>query len=290
VRFALVDAEKASYPIGLLCRTLGVSKSGYYAWRYRPPSARTQQDAGLSIEVAIAHRQSGCRYGSPRIHQELRANGSRIGRKRVERLMRQQHLLVRPKRRFQHTTDSKHTLPVAPNLVARNFSSDGPNKVWVGDITYVWTGEGWLYLSVLLDLFSRRVVGWALRDSLETGLALDALNMALRRRRPPPGLVHHTDRGCQYASHVYVCRLKESGAVPSMSRRGDCWDNAVAESFFATLKSELRPFTFDTPAAAATAIGDYIENFYNRRRRHSTIDYRSPVDFELRSQIASLAA
>jgi transposase InsO family protein len=203
--------------------------------------------------------------------------------------MRQQGLQGCRKQRFRITTDSRHSLPVAPNVLGRRFSEDRANAAWVGDITYVWTAEGWLYLAVLLDLFSRRVVGWAIRETLETSLVSDALERALRSRRPPPGLVHHSDRGCQYASHGYRERLKAAGAQSSMSRVGDCWDNAVAESFFATLKGELVDrMHFPTRAAAYDAISDYIENFYNRQRRHSSLDYVSPVEYELRFTAASV--
>jgi putative transposase len=287
VRFGVVDAEKAFYPIDLLCRVLGVSRSGYYAWIRRPAAARAREDARLAVEICAAHKRSRCTYGSPRVHKELQARGMRLGRKRVERLMRERGLRVGRKRRFRKTTDSRHSLPIANNILARNFTANRPNAVWVGDITYVWTREGWLYLATLLDLFSRRVVGWAVRDTLETSLALDALDQAIAARRPPRGLVHHTDRGCQYASHDYRARLGAHGIVPSMSRAGDCWDNAVAESFFATIKRELIDLAdFPTRAVATAAIAEYIETFYNRQRRHSSLAYRNPVEFELRFQLS----
>lgn len=291
MRYAFIHAEKANYPVLLMCRMLLVSRSGYYAWSRREPSAREQADARLCLEIGISHRRSGRTYGSPRVFRDLRAQGLRIGRKRVERLMRRQGLKSKRRRTFRKTTDSRHGLPVAPNIVARNFKVNRPNAVWVGDITYVWTAEGWLYLAVLLDLFSRRVVGWAFRDTLETPLALEALNRAIRSRRPPPGWVHHTDRGIQYCSHEYRSRLKDSGAHASMSRVGDCWDNAVAESFFATVKGEIADFEqFPTREAAIAAIHRYIENFYNPQRRHSSASYLSPIEFELRSKAAQAAA
>jgi transposase InsO family protein len=291
VRFAFVAVEKANYPIEILCRVLQVSRSGYYAWARRPPSTRSRQDARLAVEVAVAHKRSRGSYGSPRVYHELRARGMRHGRKRIERLMREQGLQARRKRRFRKTTDSRHSFPTARNVLARNFMVDRADAVWVGDITYVWTGEGWLYLAALLDLFSRRVVGWAVRETLETALALEALDRALATRRPAPGLLHHTDRGCQYASHAYAARLGANGISASMSRVGDCWDNAVAESFFATLKGELVDLVeFRTRAEAIAALADYIENFYNCQRRHSSLGYCSPVEFELRAQITQLAA
>jgi putative transposase len=291
VRFAFVSAEKANYPILILCRVLNVSRSGYYAWSRRRPSARQQADARLDIEIRISHQRSGRTYGSPRVYQDLLAKGIRVGRKRVERLMRQQGLKPKRPRNFRNTTDSSHALPVAPNLLDRKFKVDRPNSVWAGDITYVWTAAGWLYLAVLLDLYSRRVVGWAVRETLDSPIALEALDKALASRRPDPGLVHHTDRGSQYCSHAYQSRLKESGCRPSMSRVGNCWDNAVSESFFASMKREIEDFeSFDTREEAITAIADYIDNFYNPRRRHSSAAYLSPLEFELRSKAALAAA
>lgn len=291
MRFAFVDAEKAKYPVGVLCHTLAVSRSGYYRWKTRSRPLRARQDEQLCVEIAAAHRRSRGTYGSPRIHRDLKAKGVRVGRKRVERLMRQRGLQGVPKKRFRVTTDSRHDLPVAANLLGRRFTAARADTAWVADITYVWTGEGWLYLAVLLDLFSRRVVGWAIRDTIDTPLVTQALDMALRARRPQPGWLHHSDRGCQYASHAYQARLKSAGALPSMSRVGDCWDNAVAESFFATIKRELIDVArFQTRDSAARQICDYIETFYNRHRRHSSLDYRSPVEHELRSQNLQSAA
>jgi putative transposase len=281
VRFAFVAAEKAQYPVNLLCAVLDVSRSGYYAWCVRPPSERAIADRELTEEIRNIHEASEQRYGSPRIHEELGANDTHVSRKRVARLMREGGISARTKRRFVKTTDSKHDFPIAPNLLQRDFTADAPNETWVGDITYLDTREGWLYLAVLIDLYSRRVVGWAMSERIDTALAMGALNMALAQRKPQRGLVHHTDRGCQYASHEYRRLLRGIGAECSMSRKGDCWDNAVAESFFASLRKELtNRVDFLTRDAARSNVFEYIEAFYNRVRRHSTISYKSPNDFE----------
>jgi transposase InsO family protein len=291
MRFRFIDAEKANYPVVFLCGVLEVSSSGYYAWRRRPEPARIKQDAQLAVEIAAEHKRSRGIYGSPRVHLELRARGVRVGKKRVERLMRQNCIQGRQKRRFRRTTDSKHAQPIAPNVLTRNFDPNGPNEVWATDVTYVATGQGWLYLAILLDLFSRRVVGWAISDTNDRALALEALGKALRLRRPPRGLVHHSDRGSPYASDDYRAALATAGIIASMSRTGDCWDNAVAESFFATLRAEhLDHERYETHADATSSIGDYIDGFYNPQRRHSHIGYVSPIEFELRAQIAALAA
>jgi putative transposase len=227
MKFAFIAREKATFPIDLLCTMLGVSRAGFYASRRRPVPARQREDQQLAVHVAAAHVASRRRYGSPRVYRELQAQGHDVGRHRVARLMREQGLRAREKRRFQRTTDSQHTLPVAPNVLDRQFTVAAPNTVWVSDITYLWTREGWLYLVVILDLFSRRVVGWALRNRITRELAVEALTMALAHRQPGPGLVHHSDRGSQYASDDYRALLDAHGMVMSMSRRGNCWDNAV---------------------------------------------------------------
>lgn len=281
MKFGFIAREKATYPIDLLCTTLGVSRSGFYAAQRRPVAVRGQTDQQLAVQVAAVHAASRRRYGSPRVYRELRAQGHEVGRHRVARLMREQGLRAREKRRFHRTTDSQHGLPVAANVLARQFTVPTPNTAWVSDITYLWTREGWLYLVVLLDLFSRRVVGWALHDRMTRQLALEALAMALRNRQPPPGLVHHSDRGSQYASDDYRAVLAAHQIVCSMSRRGNCWDNAVAESFFSTLKLELvHDADWATHAEARADVSEYIEIFYNTQRRHSVLSYVSPVAFE----------
>jgi len=291
MRFVFIDAEKATYPVRMLCRVLEVSRSGFYAWLERSPSARKKADAQLATKIAAVHKKSRETYGSPRIHVELRESGTRVGRKRVARLMQEKGLRARRKRRFRRTTDSKHSNPIAPNLLERCFEANAPDEVWVTDVTCIWTGEGWLYLAALVDLFARRVVGWAASDANDTTLALDALNHALREHNPGPGLVHHSDRGSPYTSEEYRRALIERGIIASMSRKGDCWDNAVAESFWATIKGELTEHeTYATHAAAIAAIADYIDSFYNPCRRHSSIGYATPIEFELKAQIAALAA
>ena len=283
MKFAFIAAEKATYPVRVLCRTLAVSRAGFYAWHGRPPAARTQADQRLGVEIQAIHAESRQRYGSPRVHAELEHRGQHLGRKRVARLMRQHALCARRRRRFRVTTDSTHALPVAPNVLARQFAVAAPDTAWVTDITYLWTAEGWLYLAVILDLCSRAVVGWALSTQMTTQLlTLPALTMALGRRQPVPGLLHHSDRGSQYASGDYRAVLRAQGMICSMSRRGNCWDNAVAESFFATLKIELEHDTLPwaTRAQALAAVFEYIERFYNGTRRHSALGYLSPVMFE----------
>jgi len=285
VRFAFIATEKACYPVALMCRVLQVSRSGYYAWCQRPPAPRTLKDQTLALDVAAIHAESHGRYGSPRVHAELRERGQRTARKRVARLMRAAGLCARERRRFRCTTDCGHGMAIKDNLLARRFAVATPNSGWVTDITYLWTLEGWLYLAVILDLFSRRVVGWALSERLERGVALDALQMALTDRQPPQGLLHYSDRGSQYASHEYQQLLAAHSVLSSMSRKGNCWDNAVAESFFATLKLELvYQNHWRTRSQARSEVFEYIEWFYNRQRRHSALGYLCPHEFELRHQ------
>ena len=289
--FELVKAEKAHYPIAVLCSVLSVSRSGFYAWQQRPEPARAAADAALVIDIRAAQQLGRGTYGSPRVHAELQAKGAQVSEKRVARLMRENGLRARQKRRFRRTTDSNHTDPIAPNVLQRDFEPEAPNQSWATDVTYVHTMEGWLYLAVMLDLFSRRVVGWAASCTNDRALALDALNRSLSARRPPPGLVHHSDRGSPYASEDYRRALEERGIVPSMSRTGDCWDNAVAESFFASLKAKLVDHEhYASHSAAVASIGDYIDNFYNPLRRHSHLDYLNPIEYELRARVAALAA
>jgi len=239
VTFAFIAVEKARFPIRALCTTLGVSRAGFYAWQERAASPHAQTDERLGLEITAIHGESRQRYGSPSVHAELMDRGHRTSRKRVARLMRQRGLAGRRRRRFRTTTDSRHAFPVAPNVLARQFAPAAPDVAWVTDITYIPTGEGWLYLAVILDLYSRFVVGWAMSARITRALTLDALDMALARRGPPPGLLHHSDRGSQYASGDYQRALTAAGIVSSMSRRGNCGDNAVAESFFASVKVEL---------------------------------------------------
>ena len=290
MRFAFIVAEKAAFPVRLLCRTLQVSRAGFYAWHTRPPAPRTRADERLGLEIAAIHAESRQRYGSPRVHAELADRGCRTSRKRVARLMRGRGLAARRRRRFRVTTHSRHPFPIAPNVLARQFERAGPDQAWVTDITYIPTGEGWLYLAVIVDLCSRYAVGWAMSERVTDDLTLAALGMALARRRPAAGLVHHSDRGSQYASGDYQRLLAQHGIVCSMSRRGDCWDNAVAESFFATVKVELvHDAAWATRAAARTELFDYLELFYNGQRRHSALGYLSPRAFERRRQQAALA-
>jgi len=279
----MIARYRAEYPLRLMCRVLHVSPAGFYAWQRRPPSARTRQDARLRVQVAAFHRRSRQTYGSPRILRDLREAGQPVGRKRVARVMREAGLVGTPPRRFRRTTDSQHAHPIAPNHLQRQFAVAEPNRVWATDITYVRTWAGWLYLAVVLDLASRRVVGWALDTRLDRHLVLTALERALARRAPGPGLLHHSDRGSQYASADYQARLRAHGIVCSMSRRGDCWDNAVVESFFATLKRELlHREAWPTRETASAAIADYIEAWYNIHRRHSALGYVSPAVYERR--------
>ena len=282
-RYRFIRAEKATYPVILLCRVLGVARSGYYTWTRRAVSARAHADEELTARIAAVHARSRRTYGAPRVHAELRASGVRCARKRVARLMRAAGLAGCHRRRRARTTvaDPAHT--PAPNLVARAFVARAPDRLWLGDITYVATGEGWLYLAVLVDVYSRRVVGWAMADHLRAELATDALTMALLRRRPAAGLVHHTDRGCQYTAAAYQAMLAAHGITVSMSRAGDCLDNALAESFFATLKAELVDTRrWATRAAARQAVFEWLELWYNRQRRHSALAYHSPVAWEER--------
>jgi transposase InsO family protein len=271
------------YPVNVLCATLDVSASGYHAWAHRAPSLRTQANAALLPLIAQAHRESRQTYGSPRITHWLRDHGQPCGRVRVARLMRQAGLNRRPRRRFRplSLTDSDHDLPVAPNRLLAQAQPVRPDAVWVADITYVETQEGFLYVAGILDRCSRRCIGWAMGDSLATTLPLAALDMALTQRRPTGGLLHHSDQGVQYASRNYRQRLALAGVVPSMSRRGNCYDNTAMESFWSSLKRELvHRRTFASRAEARAAIFEWIEVFYNRERLHSALGFKSPVDFE----------
>jgi transposase InsO family protein len=284
VRYTFIEAEEAKYPVRVLCRCLEVSAAGYYGWLAAGPSRREQEDERLGVEVAAIFQENRRRYGSPRVHGELRDRGRCVSRKRVARLLSERGLRARSgRRKTPRTTDSRHGLPVAENRLARNFRTPAPNLAWVGDVTYLPTGEGWLYLAVLLDLFSRRVVGYALSERNDQALAIEALRRALVLRQPSGGLLQHTDRGSPYASDAYQALLAEHGIVPSMSRRGDCYDNAVAESFFSTLEHELGgEAKWATREEAMRAVSEYIDGFYNPTRRHSTIGGLSPIEFERR--------
>jgi putative transposase len=270
------------YSLSELCEAFGVSRSGYHAWASRQPCARVQADTQLQPLIAAAHAEGRKEYGSPRVVRWLRQHGHRCSRRRIGRLMRQMGLAYRPGRRFKpmSLTDSNHDLPIAPNLLPHCVPTLKPDTVWVADITYVPTDEGWLYVAGVLDRCTRRCVGWAMGDTLATTLPLAALDMALTQRQPPAGLVHHSDRGVQYASGAYRQRLMAAGVIPSMSRKGNCYDNATMESFWSTLKRGLRHHHFTTRAEAQAAIFEWIEVFYNRVRFHSALGYQSPVDFE----------
>jgi putative transposase len=279
VRYEAIEAEKARYPVAMMCELLEVSASGFYAWQSRPESGRKQRDRELVALVQATFAESRWTYGSPRITAELRSLGERVARKRVARLMREQGIEARRRRRFVQTTNSDHDWPIAGNALNRDFSVGGEQRVWAADITYIATTEGWLYLAVVLDLRSRAVVGWAMEETLEASLALKALEMSIQRRGEPA--LHHSDRGVQYACDRYQAALEKHGIACSMSRTGNCWDNAVVESFFSTLKTEcIGEQVYASRVEAKTAIFDYIECFYNRRRRHSSLGYRSPAEYE----------
>lgn len=291
MKYAFILAWTVAFPVTVMCRVLGVSTSGFYGWKAQPVSKPEERDAVLRARVRAAFAASRGTYGSPRVRAELRAAGDAVSENKVADLMREEGLVARAKKRFRATTDSKHDDPIAPNIVEREFVTDEKNDTWVTDVTCIWTRTGWLYLAVMLDLFSRRVVGWATSGANDRCLALDALRDALTKRRPPVGLVHHSDRGSPYASADYRAELERFGIVASMSRKGDCWDNAVAESFFSTLKTELvRDRIYDSHDQATATIGEYVDEFYNTTRRHSHLGYVSPIEFELKSQVAAAAA
>jgi putative transposase len=279
--YRLIEAEKARHSVPLLCRLLGVSRSGYYAWRRRPPSERARFDAVLSEKIETIHRNSRATYGAPRVHAELRAIGIRCSRKRVARLMRRAKLRGCLRGRRMRTTHRVALQQAAADLVERNFASEEPDRLWVADITYVRSKEGFVYLAFILDACSRKVVGWSMATHLRTEIVVDALQMAIARRKPSPGLVHHSDRGVQYTSLFFGKRLEDEGLLPSMGRVGCAYDNALAEAFVATLKTELLyRSSLPTREVVKTAIFEYIEGFYNSRRRHSALGYLSPAEFE----------
>jgi len=291
MRYAFIAEKRVAFPVAVLCRVLSVSRSGLYGYLGQPETRCQRRRRALVAKTRAVFIEHKGRYGSPRVCRELRQRGETVSKKRVAQAMRETGLVARRKKRFRATTDSKHKDPIAPNLLARDFRTSAPNEVWATDVTAVWTYAGWLFLAVILDLFSRRVVGWATSAHNDHALALDALRAALIARNPPPGLVHHSDRGSPYASADYRQALKQAGIVPSMSRKGDCWDNAPSESFFATLKTEaLDDCVPDDHHAAKRLIGDYIDGYYNALRSHSFVDYQSPIRFELRWQLANMAA
>jgi transposase InsO family protein len=280
--FAWIQHHREVWPVRAQCRVLGVSASGFYAWLNRRPSQRAVANQNLLQDIRRIHWDSHKRYGSPRVCAALRAEGQRVSRRRVAKLMRNNDLCAITKRRVRvTTTDSRHNLPVAANVIDRNFGALAPNEKWLAHITYIFTEEGWLYLAAVLDLFSRKIIGWAMRDHMRTELPLAALTMAVQRQRPQPGLIHHSDRGSQYASGDYQHALASVGITPSMSRKGNCWDNAPMESFFHTLKTELvHHKTYATKEEAKRDLFQYIESFYNRQRIHSALGYLTPEQME----------
>jgi putative transposase len=281
VIYRFIDGHRDQWPVRVLCDALDASPAGYYAWRGRPASARQQRQDALLVEIRAIHAEFKARYGSPRVHAELAARGHDCCANTVARLMRDHGIRARAARKFRCTTDSGHDLPVADNLLDRQFDPASPNEAWVADITYIPTGEGWLYLAAVEDLYSRRVVGWSMAEHLGSRLVVDALALAVERRLPGEGLLAHSDRGRQYASDHYQLLLARHGITCSMSRRADCWDNAPVESFFASLKKELvHGADFATRSEARAAVVEYIEVFYNTRRRHSSLGYVSPAEYE----------
>jgi len=281
VKYRFIDEHRIQWPVRLMCRVLQVSPGGYYGWRDRPASARQQRREALASEIQAIHREVKERYGSPRMHAELLARGQSCCVNTVAKLMHEQGIAAKTKRKFRCTTDSNHDLPVADNLLARQFAPAAVNQAWVADITYIPTAEGWLYLAAVEDLYSRQIVGWSMGERITSRLVVDALEMAVSRRLPGEGLLAHSDRGSQYASEHYQRLLGRHGITCSMSRRGDCWDNAPMESFFASLKKELvHQENYQTRAEARVSVFEYIEVFYNRVRRHSALGYLSPVEYE----------
>lgn len=281
MRYDFVEAHRGRWPVRLMCRVLRVSAGGYYDWRGRPQSSTAARHDALVVTIKAIHGEVKARYGSPRIHAELVARGEPCCVNTVARLMRQEGIAAKTKRKFRVTTDSNHNRPVPENVLDRQFGPQAPNQAWTADITYVATGEGWLYLAAVEDLYSRRIVGWSMSDRIDSRLVVDALEMALAGRLPGEGLVAHSDRGSQYASEHYQGLLAGHGITCSMSRRGNCWDNAPMESSFASLKKELtRGEVFATREGARASIFEYIEVFFNRTRRHSSLGYMSPAEYE----------
>jgi putative transposase len=283
VKFAFIEEYLAAlFPLGVICRVLEVSRAGYYAWTRRPDSPRTRRRQELAAKIKAVHQENRGVYGSPRVHQALKANGESVCRNTVAKVMKEQRIRAKSKRKFvPRTTDANHRQPVAANLLDRQFAADVPNRKWAVDITYIPTDQGWLYLAGVIDLCSRMIVGWSMADHMKTDLVSEALRMAIARRRPGKGLLHHSDRGVQYASDDYRHLLHSHAMEASMSRRGDCWDNACTESFWATLKTELVHHEhYQTREQARQSVFEYIEVFYNRKRLHSSLGYQSPEAFE----------
>jgi len=287
MRYRFIQTEKAHYPVTLLCQVLQVSRSGYYDWQGRPLSQHTLEDQRLLVKIRAIHKASRETYGSPRIHTDLQADGETCGKQRTARIMRDNGIQARTQRKFKATTNSRHNYPVAENILDRQFTASAPNQRWVADITYIDTAEGWLYLAVVLDLYSRAIVGWAMDRRMTRQLVADALVMALWRRGKVKGLLLHSDRGSQYASNDYQRLLKSNDITCSMSRKGNCYDNAAMESFFGTLKQELVHHEhYATREQAKASIFEYIEVFYNQQRRHSAINYLAPMVFEQQKALA----
>jgi len=287
MKYRAIRDHADRFAVRLMCRALKVAPAGYYAWIARPECARTQANRALLVEIRAIHAESRRIYGSPSIWDALVKRGRRVNEKRVARLMREHAIRAKTVKKWRATTDSRHPLPIAANTLDRQFAVTAPNRVWAGDITYLWTDEGWLYLAVVLDLYSRAVIGWAMEPRLTADLATQALTMALQRRKPAKGLLHHSDRGVQYASGDYQRALAGAGIRCSMSRQGNCWDNAVVESFFGTLKKELiHDQRYPTREHAKQDVFEWIEVFYNRQRRHTTLGYRSPAEFEAIMKVA----
>ena len=281
MKYRFISGHRGTFKVGRMCQILNVSPSGYHAWKKRPESRLSLENRGLEDKIRVLHKASHGIYGSPRVYRDLVEAGVRCGKNRVARIMRQAGIRSRSKRKFKATTNSKHSFSVAPNLLDRNFTVESPDSVWVGDITYIHTDEGWIYLAVLLDLYNREVIGWSASARMTRQLAIDALEMALGKRDPGQGLLHHTDRGSQYASNEYQNILKDHHVVCSMSRKGNCWDNAVAESFFGRLKSEwVNHQRYHSRSEAIQSLFYYIEIFYNRKRRHSSINYLTPQGYD----------
>jgi len=286
VKYGFIRAHQEQFSVSRMCSVLKVSRNGYYDWRDRPQSRRSQENQQVTAEIHRVHKRSKQSYGAQKTWRELRAEGFNWGRHRIARLRREAGIEARRKRRFRITTQSRAGAVAAKNRLKQRFEAKAVDRIWVGDITFIATAAGWLYLAVLIDLYSRRVVGWAMSERIDQKLVLDCLNMALLQRRVKAGLIHHTDQGRQYSSAAYVDVLKRHGMIASMSRRGNCYDNAVAESFFSSLKNELVHHTsFKTRDEARTAIFEYIEVFYNRQRRHQSLDYLSPVDYERKAGV-----